>query len=56
MRRWTLIVLILLFVALAATATAQLLLGQKETRCPGPNAPFGGPNDLVRCEQRSPSP
>ena len=56
MRRWTLIVLILLFVTLAATAAAQLFLGNKQVRCPGPHARFGGPNDIVRCESPTPSP
>jgi hypothetical protein len=56
MRRWTLIVLVILFAALAATAAAQLLLGQKSARCPGPKAPFGGPSDIVRCERNTPSP
>jgi hypothetical protein len=55
-RRWTLFVLIGLFIALAAVAGLQFALGQKDELCPGPKAPFGGPNDIVRCEQGTPIP
>ena len=56
MRRWTFIVLILLFVALAVVTGLQLALGQKDEQCPGPKAAFGGPNDIVQCEQGTPTP
>ena len=55
MRRWTLIVIVLLFVGLAVAATLQFTIGTGKTvRCPGPNAPFGGPSDVVRCETPTP--
>ena len=48
--------LIGLFAALAVVAGLQFAAGQKDVRCPGPKAPFGGPNDIVRCEQETPTP
>jgi hypothetical protein len=56
MRRWTLIVLVLLFAGLCVAATLQFALGHhKHVQCPGPHAALGGPNDVVRCVTPSPS-
>jgi hypothetical protein len=55
-RRWTLIVIVLLFVGLGVAATLQFALGQhKHVQCPGPHAQLGRPNDIVRCVMPSPS-
>jgi hypothetical protein len=55
MRRWTLIVIIVLFVGLAVAATLQFTAGNKQVRCPGPHAHFGGPSTTVRCVSPTPS-
>ena len=57
MRRWTLVVIVVLFVGLVVAATLQFAVGHnKEVRCPGPGARLGGPNDVVRCETPTPTP
>ena len=56
MRRWTFIVIVLLFVGLVVAATLQFTAGRhKHVRCPGPGARLGGPSDVVRCETPTPS-
>ena len=57
MRRWTFIVIVLLFVGLVVAATLQFTVGRhKHVRCPGPHAHLGGPRAIVRCESPTPSP
>jgi hypothetical protein len=55
-RRWTLVAIIVLFVGLVVAATLQFTIGRdRDVNCPGPKAPLGGPNDVVRCETPTPS-
>jgi hypothetical protein len=55
-RRWTLFVLIALFIALAVVTGLQFALGQKDEQCPGPKAHLGAPTDIVQCERGTPTP
>jgi hypothetical protein len=55
-RRWTLVVVVLLFIGLVVAAAVQFTVGQhKHVRCPGPHASFGGPHAIVRCVTPTPS-
>ena len=55
MRRWTLVVIVVLFVGLVVAAALQFTIGRdKDVQCPGPHARLGGRTDVVRCETPSP--